>query len=153
MGNRTASHLSATYGYQPFNRLTSTASATYSYDNNGNVVSKTDSLGNWTFDYDEENRLTQVNRPGGLTINDKYDGLGRRIQRTTSAGSNERYVYDTTEVLIDLNSDWSATTVYLNGLGVDNHLRQTSANTGVSYVLTDHLGSTSALTDTSARIC
>src|ERR1051326_714592 len=86
VGNRTASHFSASYGYQPFNRLTSTASATYGYDNNGNLVSKSDALGTWTFAYDEENRLTQVDKPGGLRINYKYDRLGRRIQRTTSAG-------------------------------------------------------------------
>jgi len=37
VGNRTASHLSTSYSYQPFNKLTSTATATYSYDNNGNL--------------------------------------------------------------------------------------------------------------------
>jgi YD repeat-containing protein len=46
VGNRTASHLSASYGYQPFNKLTSTASASYSYDNNGNLISKSD-FGNY----------------------------------------------------------------------------------------------------------
>jgi len=33
VGNRTTSHKSATYGYQPFNRLTATATASYLYDN------------------------------------------------------------------------------------------------------------------------
>ena len=151
VGNRTASHLSASYEYQPFNRLTSTANASYSYDNNGNLVSKTDALGAWSFVYDEENRLTQVNKPGGPTINYKYDAVGRRIQRTTSAGTNERYVYDGADALIDLNADWSVATTYLNDLGVDNHLRQTSATTGVSYFLTDHLGSTAAFADISGN--
>src|SRR5262249_28304573 len=132
VGNRTASHLSASYGYQPFNRLTSTASATYSYDNNGNLVSRTDGLGTWTFAYDEGNGLTQVNKPGGLIVNYKYDGLGRLIQRTTSGGASERYVYDGANALIDLNADWSVATTYLNDLGVDNHLRQTSSTTSVS---------------------
>src|SRR5262245_56866704 len=40
----------------------------------------------------------------------------------------------------------------MNGLGIDNHLRQTSATTGVSYFLTDHVGSTSALSDASANL-
>src|SRR5205823_11584248 len=79
VGNRTASHLSVSYAYQPFNRLTSTASGTYSYDSNGNITSKTDALGTWTFSYDEENRLTQVTVPNGPTANYKYDALGRRI--------------------------------------------------------------------------
>jgi RHS repeat-associated protein len=85
-------------------------------------------------------------------VNYKYDGLGRRIQRTTSAGANERYVYDGHDVLIDLNADWSVATTYLNDLGIDNHLRQTSATSGVSYFLADHLGSTAALTDATGNI-
>jgi len=116
------------------------------------MISKTDSLGNWTYSYDEENRLTQVMMPSGPTVNYKYDGLGRRIQRTTTAGANERYVYDGADALIDLNADWSVATTYLNGRGIDNHLRQTSASTGVSYFLTDHLGSTAALTDAGGNV-
>jgi RHS repeat-associated protein len=152
VGNRTASHLSASYGYQPFNKLSSTASATYSYDNNGNLTSRTDSLGTWTFGYDEENRLTQVTIPSGPTVNYKYDGLGRRIQRTTSAGASERYVYDGNDALLDLNADWSVATTYFNGLGIDDHLRQSNSTTGVSYFLTDHLGSTNALTDVNGNV-
>ncbi len=152
VGNRTASHLSASYGYQPFNKLTSTASATYTYDNNGNLISKTDASGTTTFTFNEENQLTQVALPSGLTVNYKYDGLGRRIQRTTSSGANERYVYDGADALIDLNADWSVATTYLNGLGIDNHLRQTSATTGVSYFHANHLGSTAALTDQSGAV-
>ena len=152
VGNRTASHLSATYGYQPFNKLTSTASATYIYDNNGNLTSKTDASGTTTYTFNEENQLTKVTLPGGLTVNYKYDGLGRRIQRTTSAGADERYVYDGRDVLIDLNADWSVANTYLNAPAVDKHLRQTNATTGTSYLLTDHLGSTSALTDVSGNV-
>jgi YD repeat-containing protein len=84
VGNRTASHLSATYSYQPFSKLTSTATATHSYDNNGNLLSKTDASGTTNFGWNEENQLKQVALPNGLTVNYKYDGLGRRIQRTTT---------------------------------------------------------------------
>ncbi|HKR23161.1 MAG TPA: RHS repeat-associated core domain-containing protein, partial [Pyrinomonadaceae bacterium] len=152
VGNRTSSHLSATYGYQPFNKLTSTASATYIYDNNGNMLSKTDFSGTRNFAWDSDNRLKQVTLPGGLTVNYKYDAIGRRIQRTTSAGADERYVYDGHNVVLDLNSSLAVTTSYLNGPGVDDHLRQTNVTTGVSYFLTDHLGSTSALTDSTGAV-
>ena len=43
-------------------------------------------------------------------------------------------------------------TTDLNGPGIDNHLRQTSATTGVSYYLTDHLGSTAGLTDATGNL-
>src|SRR5205814_5909696 len=130
VGNRTASHLSASYSYQPFNKLTGTANATYTYDNNGNLITKTDSSGTTNFIWNEENQLTQVTLSNGLAVNYKYDALGRRIQRTTSAGASERYVYDGANVLLDLNADWSVAITYLNGLGVDDHLRQTSGTTG-----------------------
>jgi RHS repeat-associated protein len=152
VGNRTTSHHSASYNYQSFNRLAGTRTRTYTYDNNGNLVSQTDSAGTTIFTWNEENQLTQVALPSGLVVNYKYDGLGRRIQRTTSAGANERYVYDGPDVLLDLNADWSVATKYLNGPGIDNHLRQTSATTGASYYLTDHLGSTAALTDATGNV-
>jgi RHS repeat-associated protein len=87
-----------------------------------------------------------------LTVSYKYDALGRRIQRTTSAGADERFVYDGQDVLLDLNSSGAVTTSYLNGPGMDNHLRQTNTTTGVSYFLTDHLGTTTSLTDGSGTV-
>jgi RHS repeat-associated protein len=151
VGNRTASHLSPTYGYQPFNKVSNTSNATYGYDANGNLTTKTDSLGTWTFAYDEENRVTQVTKPNGPTLNYKYDGLGRRIQRTASTGADERYVYDDNEVLIDLNSDWSVARKYLSGPGVDHHLRQ-DTSTDALYFAQDHLNSTQLLTNAAGAV-
>jgi RHS repeat-associated protein len=152
VGNRTSSHLSATYGYQAVNKLSSTTSATYTYNNNGNMLSRTDGSGTKNFSWDSENQLKQVTLPGGLSVDYKYDALGRRIQRTTSAGADERFVYDGQDVVEDLDSSLTVTTSYLNGLGSDDHLRQTNTTSGVSYFLTDHLGSTSALTDSSGTV-
>jgi RHS repeat-associated protein len=152
IGNRTASHISGTYNYQPFNKLTSTATASYTYDNNGNLLTKTDSVGITTFTWNEENQLIQVSLPDSLTVNYKYDGLGRRIQSTSSSGASQRYVYDGQEVLLDLNADWSVATTYLNDLEVDDHLRQTSTTGGIAYYLADHIGSTAGLTDPTGNI-
>jgi len=149
VGNRTSSHLSATYSHQPFNRLVSTASATYSYDTNGNLLSKTDSAGTTQYTWDFENRLKQVTLPSGSTVSYKYDALGRRIQRTPSSGTSTNFIYDGQDVLKDLNSDGS-TVDYLNGPGIDNKLRLTDSRlsaTGPLYFLHDHLGSTTALTN------
>ena len=68
------------------------------------MLTKTDASGTRTFAGDSEKRLKQVWLPGGLTVSYKYDALGRRIQRTTSAGADERFVYDGQDVLLDLNS-------------------------------------------------
>jgi RHS repeat-associated protein len=152
VGNRTASHLSASYNYQPFNKVTIAGGATYTYDDNGNLLTKVVGTDTTQYAWDFENRLTSVTLPNGTVINYKYDALGRRIQRTTSAGPDERYVYDGQNVVQDLNSSSSVVTSYLNGPGLDNHLRQTNSSTGVSYFLTDHLGSTSGFADGSGNL-
>lgn len=149
VGNRTSSHLSASYGYQPFKRMTSTSSATFVYDANGNLTSRTDGTGTRTFVWDFENRLKQVTLPHGNTVAYKYDALGRRIQRTPSAGIGANFVYDGQDVVKDFNSDGS-TVEYVNGPGIDNKLRLTDSRlsaTGPLYFLHDHLGSTTALTN------
>lgn len=150
VGNRTASHLSASYGYQPFNKLVS-GSGTYSYDLNGNLTSKTDAGGTWLYTWDYENRLKQATRPDGVAVTYKYDALGRRIQRTPNSGIATNFSYDGADVVLDANSDGSTVT-YLNGLGVDNKLKQTSSASGTLYFIQDHLGSTRALTDASGGV-
>ena len=149
VGNRTASHVSSTYSYQPFNRVVIIGSNSYSYDNNGNLTSKTDSTGTWTYTWDYENRLKQVTRPDSITISYAYDALGRRIQRN-KGNSWTKYVYDGEDVVKDINSDGSSVD-YLNGLGVDDKLRQTSSST-TFYFTQDHLGSTRALTDANGNV-
>ncbi len=123
-----------------------------SYDAVGNRTASHLASGTRTLTYDEENRLTQIALPNGVTVNYKYDGLGRRIQRATNAGASERYVYDGADALIDLNADWSVATTYLNDLGVDDHLRQTNNSSGPTYFLTDHLKSTAVLTDSGGNV-
>jgi RHS repeat-associated protein len=150
VGNRTASHQSSSYSYQPFNRVVTIGSNTYSYDANGNLTQKMDSTGTWNYSWDYENRLKQVTRPDSTTVSYKYDALGRKIQRNKSTGGSTNYIYDGADVIKDINSD-NSTVEYLNGPGIDNKLRQTSS-AGTLYFSQDHLGSTRALTDSSGNV-
>lgn len=154
VGNRTSSQLSASYGYQPFNRMTNTSTATFVYDANGNLTSKTDGTGTRTFAWDFENRLKQVTLPNGNTVGYKYDAIGRRIQRAGTGGDSTNFIYDGQDVVKDLNSDGS-TVDYVNGPGIDNKLRLTDsrlAASGPLYFLQDHLGSTTALTNSAGVV-
>jgi RHS repeat-associated protein len=150
VGNRTSSHRSSSYGYQPFNRLMSTDSAGYLYDNNGNLISKNDSGGTTQFSWDFENRLTQVATPASGSVTYKYDALGRRIQSMPSNGAATNFTYDGVEVLQDKTSAGTITE-YLNGRGIDNKIRQKTGNT-LYYFAEDHLGSTTALTDSKGAL-
>ena len=126
VGNRTASHHGSSYTYQTFNRVIAANSNDYGYDSNGNLVSKTDVSGSWSYAWDSENQLTQGSKTGGLTVNYAYDALGRRVQRSSSTGSTNKFIYDGVDVMRDLDSSGATIEDYLNGPGVDNKLRQTS---------------------------
>src|SRR5574341_870046 len=80
--------------YNVSNELTSTPSATYNYDANGNTLSKTDSSGTTTYSWDFENRLSSATPPGtGGTVTFKYDPFGRRVYKSSSSGSSI-FAYD-----------------------------------------------------------
>lgn len=137
--------------YQAFNRLVAANSNTYSYDTNGNLISKTDASGSWTYTWNYENRLKQVSKAGGVTVIYAHDALGRRVQRTSSTSGTTKFVYDGADVLRDLDGSGATIADYLNGPGIDNKLRQTASGI-VSYFATDHLGNTRALTDASGTL-
>jgi len=58
-----------------------------------------------------------------------------------------KFVYDGQDVIEDLADDGYVLNSYLNGPGIDNKIRRTDGENGDLYYLTDHLGSTIALTD------
>ena len=61
-----------------------------------------------------------------------------------------RYTYDGWDVIRE-ESSLNGVTVYQNGLGIDDKLRSKNGST-IRYFLTDHLGSTVALTDANGAI-
>jgi RHS repeat-associated protein len=77
-----------------------------------------------------------------------YDALGRRIQRTSTISGTTNFVLD---VVRDLDGTGSTIADYLNGPGIDNKLRQIVGGVP-SYFVTDHLGTTRALTDASGTV-
>jgi RHS repeat-associated protein len=149
-GNRTSSHRSASYSYQPFNRLTGTVAAGYLYDNNGNTTTKTEGTGTTHFAWDFENRLTQVVTPSSVSVTYKYDALSRRVQSSASNGVSTNFTYDGDDIVQDKTST-NVITEYLSGPGVDNKIRQKTGNT-LYYFSQDHLGSTTALTDSKGAL-
>ena len=151
VGNRTSSHLSTAYGYQTgqFNQLTSTATATYGYDPNGNTASKSEGSDLWRYTWDHENRLTRA-ATRKQAVRYKYDALGRRVQRIVGFGKeNTKFIYDGEDALVDDNG--GTLTKYQNGLGIDNKLRVQTGGT-VNYFLSDHLGSTNGLADATGAV-
>lgn len=151
VGNRTSSHFSSAYGYQTgfFNRLTSSQTATYNYDANGNIVSKSEGSNFWRYAFDNENRMYSASTRR-QAVKYSYDALGRRVSRNLGFGQeSSKFTYDGQDVLLDDNA--GTHTRYLNGEGIDNKLRQTTGS-ATSYFLGDHLGSTNGLANSTGNL-
>ena len=151
VGSRLTSAGPVSYNYNTSNELTSTSAATYAYDNNGNTTSKTTSAGTTSYTWDFENRLASVTLPGtGGTVNFEYDPFGRRIYKSSPAGTYI-YVYDGADVIQELGSSGNLLSSYTQGLGVDQPLALYQG-AGTSYFHADGLGSVTSLTDPTGAV-
>ncbi len=157
-GNRLTMTLSTTtyYAYGAYNELcaagttsgltcTTSGATTYTYDGNGNMITRSSPSTTSTFDL--ENRLvTAVTSAGTYTF--AYDGLGDRIRETGPQGSQtytNTYVASGDQTLYVKNVVGSTTTktVYLYAGSL---LIASVSGTTTSYFHEDHLGSTRLVT-------
>lgn len=145
------------------NRLLSDGTYNYSYDNEGNMIRRTEiSSGNYReFGYDHRNRMNRVldYLPNGSLVQEvefTYDVFGRRIGKSVDSDGagpavtqTTHFVYERDHVLMDfVDVDGTGTTHqpvqsvrYLFGPGVDQVLAQQIVATGeTQWLLGDHLG-------------
>jgi len=156
-----------THAYNAGNQLTGDTIFGYGYDNNGNQTARTVATApdkSWTYIWDYENRLIEMDRAKGTTekqtVTFSYDPLGRRIGKTITATKNGTsptttyaYVYDNDNIIMEtLTTASGATkTFYTQGANTDEHLAL--ARNGQNWFYhADGLGSTTAITDQNANI-
>lgn len=126
------------------NRIAQFGQATFSFNDEGETTSRTNLEGVTNFEWDARGRLIRTTLPSGQVVSYVYDALGRRLSRAVGA-SITSFVYDGSEVVLDKGNEGSSVD-YVNGLGTDNKLSQSSSVPGKLYFLQDHLGSTAVLT-------
>ncbi len=129
------------YLYSVGNQLDSNSATTYTYDNYGNLSTKTDGGYLFTYIHDGENRLTRVDIKklvsGVLTsYSYLYDPFGRRIGKGST-----RYVYDGDNILYEYNSNNVLMKRYVNGPGIDNALAYADQYGAGYYYIKDGIGS------------
>jgi RHS repeat-associated protein len=98
---------STTFSVDSKNQLTAGPHSGYSYDSNGNLTLTGTAYDGYTFSYDAENRLVQVNtyHSGFLVgyVLFQYDGLGRLRTRSTyyndTLTAQTKYIYDGMRVI------------------------------------------------------
>ncbi len=155
VGNRLSDAAIANYSYNAANELVSNSSFTYSYDANGNLISKTDLAGNKTsYSYDSENELVSASMPSGITATYKYDALGRRIYRSTGTLPSQtyQYIYDNQDILAMLDGNNNLVALFTHGPGIDEPLEIRQASGAEYFLHADGLGSIVAATDINGNV-
>jgi RHS repeat-associated protein len=157
-GNRTMTG----YSTGTDNRLTSDATYNYTYDNEGNVLTRTQiSTGVVrTFTWDYRNRLTEVvdkDAHGNVLLDERftYNVDDRRIgvwSSTNGSGGVQMWtVYDGQNPYADFNGSGALTERYLYGLAVDQLFGRYDG-TNTDWYLTDKLGSVRQVVDANGSV-
>src|SRR5207245_2895299 len=151
VGNRLSSLGVSPYNYNTSNELTSTPNATYTYDNNGNTLTKVVGSNTTSYTWDFENRLSSVTLPGtGGTVSLKYDPFGRRIYKSSSSGTSI-YACDGDNLVEETNSSGAAVARYEQTQNIDEPLAMLRSST-TSYYHVDGLGSVTSLSSSAGSI-
>ena len=127
--------------YNANNQLTSWKGAALTYDLNGNLTSD----GSNTYTWNARNQLVAIS--GTVSASFQYDAFGRRVSKTI--GGTTQYLYDGANPVQEM----AGTSVSANLLaaGIDEYFQRTDSAGSRSF-LTDALGSTLALADSSGTL-
>jgi RHS repeat-associated protein len=131
----------ASASYDSGNRQTSFNGQSMTYDLNGNLI------GDGTNTYTWNVRDQLVSTAGGVAATFEYDALGRRRTKTIG-GVTTSYLYDGYDVVKEQQGGGA---VKILGGGLDQFFARTDGSGTASYI-SDALGSTVALTDSSGVV-
>ncbi len=151
-------NIDRSFTYNAAEQLVSAGTATFTYDNCGNLKTRTASRGEntssratATYSYDIENRLTQI-QGTSTTVLYEYDGMGNRLSKTQN-GVTTRYVLDIagsmSQVLCETDANNNICYYYIYGAGL---LSRISANNVQHCYHGDRIGSVVAMTDKDQNI-
>lgn len=154
-GNRTRSHRHPVYVTEAPNRLVAAGPWALAYDDEGNLVSKSNTLTGASFvlAWDHRNRLTGVDllQPGNPVPADSvrylYDGLDRRIGVVRNGQTRWSYFDGTQEIAEFTGADSTPSALYFTGDQLDQVLAFWRRGEGLFWVLGDHLGTPRRILD------
>ena len=151
VGNRTSSLGVASYTTNSSNEMTANSNGSYTYDANGNTISKSDSTGTTNYTWDYDNRLTSVTLPGsGGTVSYRYDPFGRRAEKISPTATSI-YAYDWDSLIEETNAVGTAIARYSGYLNIDEPLAMLRSGV-TSYYEADGLGSVTSLTNAAGSV-
>ena len=150
----------------PNNRLLSDGTYNYAYDNEGNLITKTEIATGTvtTFTYDYRNRLTKVERrdSAGTLVSEvdfTYDVFDRRIAKTVDADGQgptapetTHFVYNGFHVWADFHDDGTIAVRYMYGDRIDEIIARFRPGEGTAWYLADALGTVRDIADATGAV-
>jgi RHS repeat-associated protein len=149
----------ATNVYNAANQLLEDDTYIYSYDRNGNTVSKTNKVtAEYTrYYWNAENQMTKLEKYAQAgdttptsTVSYIYDGLGRRVAKNVD-GVATKYLYDNEDILLEMDETNNILARYTHGPGIDEPISMERAGSSYYYVA-DGLGSIAKLVDAAGMV-
>jgi RHS repeat-associated protein len=147
--------LTTTYSYDIANQLLKAGTDTFTYDNNGNLLTKSTSSGTTTLAYNARNLPLTVAAPDGTETN-IYGPMGERMEIRGAAVENGD-VYPEYDLAgnpyLDTDSGLGVWIYRVYGPGVDEPLAEwRRINNRITYLHHDALGSVTAVTNTAGQL-
>ncbi len=143
-GNRSSSTVFSDWTYDGNNSLTHFGSTAFSYDNNGNMISRNVSDQATQYTYDELNRLTGIHSASGNSTY-IYDSANRRIKKEVN-GTGSWFMYNGYRPIAEFDNDGNLLRHY--GFFPESHaLVSITDNNGAHAVLNDKLAVPRIITD------
>ncbi|MFN0018520.1 MAG: RHS repeat-associated core domain-containing protein [Pirellulaceae bacterium] len=138
------------YGVNDLNQYTSVGAATYTYDADGNLKTKTDVTGTTTYSYDSENRLiSSVSLSGTTTY--EYDPLGNLVAQVKDGVRSEFSIdpFGYGDIVAEYDGGGALQANNVHGLGLVSRINSGGAGRYYSF---DAAGNTVRLTDGSGAV-
>ncbi|MCM2349648.1 MAG: hypothetical protein NDI69_06480 [Bacteriovoracaceae bacterium] len=171
LGNRLADQFGSSAYDEKSQRLVRDWKYDYFYDNNGNLIKKTEKVINGNFvnyDYSSENQLIKVTEyKNGILIKSSdyfYDALGRRTAKVVKDFEklnefSRKYLYNGQDILAELDESDNTLAIYTHSslrmddiLSADIRSKKLATTEGSYFYLKDDLGSIVDITDASGAV-
>jgi len=120
-------------------------------DSNGNTLTSGTGSNTTTYAWDFENRFSSVTLPGsGGTVTLKYDPFGRRIYKSSSAGTSI-YAHDLGNLIEETNSSGGVVARYTQADNLDEPMAMLRSG-ATSYYHADGLGTITSLSNSAGAL-
>jgi len=153
VGNRvsqTANNVATQYSYTASNNelqsaTTNSVTTNYAYDGDGRLISRNVGSSHWTFAWDVPGNLLKASNDSGVQGFYAYDGQGRRLE-SKEGSTTTFFAYSGTNVIYE-STPWPTMVDYVWSAG----MRIAKVTPALSYYITDALGSTRLVIDSTSN--